>query len=428
MWKLKILLVLFALVSALSVGQAQPKFTILGETPEWRTLDRHQDKWTRAEFEKNLWVYSPDSAIYKFCDFTEERLRLYSDLEKTNLLWELRFTKKPTFKPLSPFRIKPPHTAAFLGATLEKPLHGLRICIDPGHIGGEWSNVEERYFKIKKNLPIEEATLNIITCRILETLLIQAGAEIVWTKNDYEPVTSRRPDDLTWEGIELLFRRTPKAYEKLSKKKLLYEARWNAELAFYRPAEIGARAKRVEELQPDFTVCLHYNAAPWPNPKRPRLIKANKLIVFVLGSFMAEELSYDDQKFNLIRKVLEDSFDLEVALATSMAESMEKGLQLPPENYDSFVASRRVNENRYVWSRNLLANRLFIGPTIFVEGPYMNDVNVHARLQAGDYEGEKLVDGKSVRSLYREYAESVSEGIITYYRNRLSSTVTGSSF
>lgn len=398
---------------------AYPKLTTLGGQPEWRTLDHYQGRFTRQQFEKNLWVYSPDHAIYAFLDLNDEGLKLYSDREKTLPLWTLNFAKDPAWKPLSPHRNQPGWLRTFAGATPEKPLKGLKVCLDPGHIGGAWSNLEERCFRIRKDPPVEEAYLNILTCRHLERLLTEAGAQIVWTKSDYEPVTDLRPEDLQWEGIQLLFRRSPKAYSKLSKSKLLYEARWHSELAFYRPAEIGARAEKVKTLRPDITICLHYNAAPWGNKRRPRLLKANKLVVFVLGTFMGDELEYDDQKFSLFSKVLEDSFDLESGLASSIGTAMGKGMNLPPENYTSWKVANRVNDNPYVWSRNLLANRLFPGPTIFVEGPYMNDVKAYPRLMAGDYEGEKEIGGQKVRSIYQEYAEAVAKGMVDYYRRDL---------
>ncbi|NJK92143.1 MAG: hypothetical protein HC904_10120 [Blastochloris sp.] len=280
------------------------QLTTLGEAPEWRLLDSHQGRWSRAEFEEKLWLYSSDHGIYSYLELSEEEVRVYADPEKQELLWRLAFHPEPGQKKVSPYRRKPAELRRWAGATEEEPLRGLRICLDPGHIGGEWSNLEERYFRIRKDPPIEEAELNLITCRHLARLLEEAGAEVVWTKEGREPVTQLRPEDLRWEGVQLLFRRQPRAYEKLSRSKLLYESRWHAELAFYRPAEIGARAQRVRELRPDFTLCMHYNAAPWRNKRRPALLKANKLVVFVLGSFMAEELAYEDQKFNLISKTV----------------------------------------------------------------------------------------------------------------------------
>jgi hypothetical protein len=71
-----------------------------------------------------------------------------------------------------------------------------------------------------------------------------------------------------------------------------------------------------------------------------------------------------------------------------------------------------VNSNPYVWSRNLVANRAFPGPVIFVEGPYMNDRAIYKRLQAGDYEGEQEIGGVRYRSLFREFAEIMHAAVL----------------
>ncbi|NIP92014.1 MAG: hypothetical protein GWO24_00445, partial [Akkermansiaceae bacterium] len=42
------------------------------------------------------------------------------------------------------------------------------------------------------------------------------------------------------------------------------------------------------------------------------------------------------------------------------------------------------------------------------------------RVQAGDYEGEREVAGKLRKSLYREYAGAVVDGLVNYYSDRRS--------
>ena len=45
----------------------------------------------------------------------------------------------------------------------------------------------------------------------------------------------------------------------------------------------------------------------------------------------------------------------------------------------------------------------------------MNSRPVFVRVKAGDYEGERLVAGKKKPSIYREYADSVADGVIAYF-------------
>jgi hypothetical protein len=40
---------------------------------------------------------------------------------------------------------------------------------------------------------------------------------------------------------------------------------------------------------------------------------------------------------------------------------------------------------------------------------------VFARIQAGDYEGTRNVNGTERKSIFREYAGSVVDGLIDYY-------------
>jgi hypothetical protein len=45
----------------------------------------------------------------------------------------------------------------------------------------------------------------------------------------------------------------------------------------------------------------------------------------------------------------------------------------------------------------------------------MNSKDVFARIQAGDYEGVRDIDGVARKSIFREYADSVVDGLVEYY-------------
>jgi hypothetical protein len=64
-----------------------------------------------------------------------------------------------------------------------------------------------------------------------------------------------------------------------------------------------------------------------------------------------------------------------------------------------------------VYARNLAANRLINGPVVFLEPYYQNNRIVYQRIQLGDYEGTREIEKKSYRSIYREYADAVAEGL-----------------
>jgi hypothetical protein len=45
----------------------------------------------------------------------------------------------------------------------------------------------------------------------------------------------------------------------------------------------------------------------------------------------------------------------------------------------------------------------------------MNSKDVFDRIQAGDYEGTRNIKGVERKSIFREYAHSVANGLVEYY-------------
>lgn len=183
-------------------------------------------------------------------------------------------------------------------------------------------------------------------------------------------------------------------------------------------AEIRRRATLVNQvLRPDIVICLHFNAEGWGDPGKPELVEQNHLHFLITGALSPQEISYEDQRFDMLVKLLNRSFLEEVALANVMSRRMSAPTGLPPFAYRTGAAIR-VNANPYVWARNLLANRLFACPVVYIEPYVMNNRLVFERIQAGDYDGLREFGGVMRQSIYREYADAVAEGILAYYSRR----------
>src|SRR4029077_10569199 len=54
-------------------------------------------------------------------------------------------------------------------------------------------------------------------------------------------------------------------------------------------------------------------------------------------------------------------------------------------------------------------------PVVYCEPYVMNSKDAFARIQAGDYEGTRTINGIERKSIYREYADSVVDGLVDYY-------------
>src|SRR5436305_5662344 len=90
---------------------------------------------------------------------------------------------------------------------------------------------------------------------------------------------------------------------------------------------------------------------------------------------------------------------------------------LAPYQYPTANSATKVGRSGYVYARNLLATRLYRCPVVYCEPYVMNSKDGFARIQAGDYQGTKEINGVARKSIFREYADSVAEGLSEYYRH-----------
>lgn len=360
---------------------------------DWSALERYQQTISRTEFEALLsHVYCPSGALTNYLTFGTNTVAVFSTPDRTNVLFALRFSSSASSR-------------------IPLPLSFKRIALDPGHIGGEWARMEERFFQRGKDRPVQEAVLTLTVARLLKTRLEAKGAEVFLTRNNFEPVTDKRPEDFRAQAE----RETPlsrfEAFPLLERDAGRADAvRKRAEILFYRSSEIAARANLLnEKIKPDLTICLHVNAVEWNECQD--LVDDDRLVVFVHGDYLGSELKDDDQKLRLFSKLLERSHPVEQTVAESIASAMAEATKLPPVEYGPNSGSVHIGDNPYVFARNLAANRLVNGPVVFLEPYYQNNRVVYERIQLGDYEGARDVDGVPRKSIFREYADAVAEGL-----------------
>jgi N-acetylmuramoyl-L-alanine amidase len=377
----------------------------LGKVPDWRSLEAYQGTITHEQFMADLTQYFTCSNAWQeyievrkgyalIAEVASNRQRKFRlnfaptrDLEKAPRFWR---TKQEIRIP-----------------TGEKPLQGVHIAIDAGHIGGEWAQMEERWFKIGDGKPVTEGDMTLYVAKLLQPMLEQKGATVSMVRKDTKPLTSDRPAQL----LPLVREQNP----SLSNPFYVNKA---AESLFYRTSEIRARATHVNQvLKPDLVLCLHFNAVGWGDPANPTLVDENHFHILLNGAFTDEEIGYDDQRYEMIRKILQGTIHEEAAVGGVMADVFAKQSGLPPYPYEpDSRRARNVAGHPYLWARNLLANRLYDCPVIFFEPYVMNSKEVYERIQAGDYSGMLVVAGKPQKSIYREYADAVVDGLLEYYK------------
>ncbi len=275
--------------------------------------------------------------------------------------------------------------------------------------------MEGRWFKLGESKPVMEGNLTLMTAEHLAKKLATMGAQIVWVRRSNRPTTEKRPSDF-FELARGILAAQGNAEPRTTYTEFEDPGRGNtvqfqAELLFYRMSEIRRRAEIVNrDLKPDLVLCLHFNAAAWGKDASPQFAAGNHFHILVNGCYGAGELRFDDQRHDLLMRLLSGVTDEEHRIAAKVAQVLARQTALPPFVYRGDNA-RHVTGSPYVWARNLLANRLYRCPVVFLEPYVMNSQETWERVQAGDYGGERYVGGSMRRSICREYADAVAAGI-----------------
>ncbi len=239
---------LFLLLAASLEAQ---KLTPLAPRLEWSSLGKFQRTITKEEFTRLLTqVYAPREAWRDSFTIAEDHATVVTTPGQP--LFRLDFAPdEASAKPI-PRYWKP-----------TRSLRGLRIAIDPGHLGGEWARMEERWFQIGENKPVIEGNMVLEVAELLQKELERRGAKVVLLRTTSKPATNLRPEKLrTSAAASLRERGRPVNPASLKAE---------SERLFYRTAEIHARARLVNQrYKPDLVLALHFNAEAWGNPARHR--------------------------------------------------------------------------------------------------------------------------------------------------------------
>lgn len=379
--------------------------SILAEPPDWQSLEIYQETITRQAFEDLVTrVFTTSDSWRDHIEIDEHHARVRTHASESENGFVLRFAKRDD--------VSAPVTRFWRGgeelapAPVDTPLKDLHIAIDPGHIGGDWAKMEERWFSLDGEPPVTEGDMTLKVAKMLKPILEKLGARVTLVRDTAAPITPMRPEMLLETASDQAGDVSPAAMQRM------------AERLFYRTAEIRARANVVNhKIRPDLVICLHFNAEAWGDPANPTLVDRTHFHILLNGGYTDDELAMSDQRFAMLQKLLQRTHEEEALVGASVADFFSEASGLPPYTYCSSSRNvRQVNGHPFLWARNLLANRLYDCPVLFMEPYVMNSRQDYARIQAGDYPGLREIDGKLLPSIYREYVEGLADSLAQHYR------------
>jgi len=150
----------------------------------------------------------------------------------------------------------------------KRPLAGLRIALDPGHMGGSpWDERGGKYLINSQQQKLSEGTMALTLALLLEEQFKKLGAEVYIDRRELTPVTAHDFQD--FDGVH-----SP---------------------AFFQRIDLDARAEKLWAFRPDVTLILHFDSHIDDHPPNPDVAKklCNETKAYVAGSF--SEKDFDDE-------------------------------------------------------------------------------------------------------------------------------------
>ena len=255
-------------------------------------------------------------------------------------------------------------------------LRGLKIALDPGHMGGTtWDNLTGKYVHDQDGNRVSEGVINLQTALLVEQALIAQGAEVMITHRTLGAVTSLPLADLSLQDFgrkELLARSLEDwfqslllngstgpelgaAFKKDSHVKAIFAERARDNY-FILDADIDARVAAIEKFNPDITLIIHYDTDdPVNNPNGLNPKGVDKTKAYVYGGVEAVEFATRESRRYMTRHFLDPmawNASARLSHLVSHQISNELGLTLETESGENVstvepgVIARNLNLSR----------------------------------------------------------------------------------
>lgn len=289
---------------------------------------------------------------------------------------------------------------------LNKPLNQAKIAIDPGHFGGDFSRLEERYVEAEyegRILSFNEGTLAFLTALHLKNRLEKEGASVMLTRRAIGE--GAYPENFfDW------LKRHPELWEKGVSLSSIFCRHYNR-------LDLRERAKIINEYRPDLTVIIHYNAieSEKANSNQTKLTHRNFNLIFIPGAFCKGELKTLEDRYHFLRLICTEDLENSYLMAKEFVKFFTLHLQVPSlkrkEEKRGFANSLPSIDG--VFYRNLLLTRLVKTPLCYGETLIQNDLQEALKLNqinasvSGIPCSQRVID---VANAYFEVIASFFEG------------------
>lgn len=310
-----------------------------------------------------------------------------------------------------------------------RPLQGLRVALDPGHMGGDvWDKRTGKYVQNSAGVRVSEGLINLQTSLLVEQRLLALGAEVLVTHRGLSPATALHYEklDLQEYGKRELRARTLEdwfqsllastsetnlgpAFKGSSAVKKAFSEIMRGDYYATR-ADLDARADMIAAFRPDLTVVIHFDAsAVEPVPGKRNITRA-----YVPGSFGKTEFGTAEARAHFLAHLGQgtqwnDSVRLSQLIVSEISSKL--GSTIPSSDMSGTTPVLPG-----VFARNLALTREVVqSPISYLECLTYGSLDEFNRLAKTDG-GTLEIDGKSVPYSRRlaSLADAITAGIVKF--------------
>lgn len=364
---------------------------------DFHDFDVYQYKLNAQEVELKIKTYlEKDTAIQRFYKLTSDALYI-GDLDHGQIDYVLYLNTKCS-------------SSSSSNQTMPRSLRNARIVLDPGHLGGSFAELEERYIAIPakkthhgKALRFHEGDLTYLTALELKQLLEAEGAIVLMTR---EGIGQGALQENFFEWLE---KKHPELRTNVSSK--IFRN-------FYNKEDLLERAKKINDFSPDITIIIHYNAHLTDQEKDEKafLTQTNYNLVFIPGAFCAGELYNVKDRYEFLRLIVTDDIECSLNLSECIVQQLVNHLNVPlidQEEKTSYTQTVCLFQKPGIYCRNLALTRLVHSPLCYGETLIQNNEQEVYRLSAQD----TFIAGIPCAKRIKEVALAYFEGINQYFNN-----------
>jgi N-acetylmuramoyl-L-alanine amidase len=354
---------------------------------DFHDFDVYQEKFTFEEVSEKIQKFLVKGATEDFCHLTPEALYV-GDLAHQEIDYVLHLNTQLSL---------PSHEKL-----KKQGLKGVKVAIDPGHFGGAFAELEERFIHVpEESIRFCEGDLTYLTALELKRLLEEEGAIVFMTREGFGQ-GALQVDFFNWLEMR------PDLQGTLPLSKVFR--------SYYNNLDLIERAEKINAFSPDITVIIHYNAHSTALEKLQNsyLTETNFNLAFIPGAFCKGELKSLDARYEFIRLLVTDQIEESLILSEFITAQFVKQLGVPliaEWEKTSYTDSVCLMQKPGIYCRNLALTRRVHSPLCYGETLIQNNQDEVYRL----WEKDAFVLDVPCSQRVKEVACAYFEGIKEYF-------------